>query len=139
MLPSSFTPMSFLSSSLFKGRTARLAVGVAAGLGVWAVVLSAAVNYGKTCSPLVVDILFNLRTAPVLHHYLGEPITTGYWINGPINHYKGVADINFRVSGPKDNGRIFVNARRRIGPWYLSEVKLVLDSDPDNPLLLRVA
>ena len=72
--------------------------------------------------------LERVRSHPQAVATLGEPIEAGWFTSGSIqvSGPGGEAEISFSVSGPKDEGTLYVWAVRETGKWRLVRVVLEL-------------
>jgi hypothetical protein len=68
---------------------------------------------------------------------LGEPIKTGFWVNGSveITGASGKSDLAIPISGPKGSGTLYVKANRNAGKWEYSTLEVAPDSGPRINLL----
>lgn len=87
------------------------------------------------------EALERVRTHPALIESLGEPIETGWMIEGSINVSpgSGEADYSIPLSGPKGEGRLYVVATKPGNDWQFEELYVVLDGSGQRIDLLSEA
>jgi hypothetical protein len=69
---------------------------------------------------------------------LGTPISTGFpWGSVSVGGGSGRASLTFSVTGPKADGRVFVDAIREAGVWSLRSLTLRVDGRDGVIDLLR--
>jgi len=86
--------------------------------------VSLAFNHQTASSPLVKNIVFQLRHSATVHGVLGNDIKPGYWFTGSINQYKGTASLDFKLIGSQDEAAVHVKARKSDNNWTMNEVIL---------------
>jgi hypothetical protein len=81
------------------------------------------------------EALRKVQTDSQAIELLGEPIQPKWWVMGNIqlNNSSGHADLTIPVSGPKQNGTIFLEANRRAGEWKFKY--LILEGKKDRTRL----
>ncbi len=72
---------------------------------------------------------------------LGQPIVPGWFVSGSINvsGSTGEANLEIPISGPKGAGKIYVQAKKRVGKWEYQELQVVVVTDGSKIDLLREA
>ncbi len=62
------------------------------------------------------------RANPQVVAALGEPIESGFWIQGNINveNQSGDVDVSIPISGPRGSGTLYVVGTRSAGRWQYS-------------------
>lgn len=89
-------------------------------------ILGGGIFYAFRSTGVQQEALERARANPEAVAALGEPIESGWLIQGSINvsNDRGDADFSLPVSGPKGKGRIHVVAHRREGKWEYEELEL---------------
>ena len=67
------------------------------------------------------------RQHPQIVRYLGEPIRSGYFVQGKINvsDGSGQARLTIPLAGPNGDGKLRVEAFKRLGRWQLQSLVFV--------------
>ena len=70
-----------------------------------------------------------VRASAAVAEKLGSPIEEGWYAMGNINMSDGggTAALSFPISGPKDEGTVYVEATRSMGKWSLDRVVVEID------------
>jgi hypothetical protein len=57
---------------------------------------------------------------------LGEPVTTGAIVTGKVQPYEsGHARLTMTMSGPKADGRLYLEATQHAGAWAMEQIRVV--------------
>ena len=77
------------------------------------------------------EVIERVRSDARVVERLGEPITTGWMVEGSINLTPGggEADYSVPITGPKASGRVHVVAERVDGVWRYLELYVAVDGD----------
>ncbi|MGA7613780.1 MAG: cytochrome c oxidase assembly factor 1 family protein [Thermoanaerobaculia bacterium] len=61
--------------------------------------------------------------------HLGEPIDPGWWVSGSmnVNGASGSADLEIPVHGPKDSGKLYLEAEKHAGQWTFKSLRVQFD------------
>ena len=100
-----------------------------------AAVLGGGVFYAFKSSGIQQEALERVRAHPEAVAALGEPIESGWLIQGSINLSgdEGTADFSLPVSGPVGEGKLYVVAHRQAGEWTFEELLLRVEGR-DEPI-----
>jgi hypothetical protein len=79
------------------------------------------------------------QASPEVIQALGEPIEEGWFVTGNVNTSgpSGEAELAIPLSGVRDSGTLYVEARRRAGNWEFSVLELELKSSGERITLLN--
>jgi hypothetical protein len=79
--------------------------------------------------------LERIKISPQVIAVVGEPIETGFFMSGSVNvsGSSGNADIEYNISGPKDEAKVYVKAYKNMGTWYFTQI-VVKPSDSDEKI-----
>jgi hypothetical protein len=82
-----------------------------------------------------------MEASPVVVEALGSPIEEGLFVTGNINTSgsSGEADLAIPLSGPKENGTLYVVAQKSVGQWSFTQLVLVVSGSGDRIDLLAPA
>lgn len=111
--------------------------GCAAGCVLLPILLVVLVGGGAffalRSSGVAQEAMERARQDPELAAALGEPIETGWLIQGNISIQNdgGSADFSLPISGPHGKGRLYVVAERRAGEWIFRDLYAVVDGRED--------
>lgn len=97
------------------------------GVGIFTFIRSA----GPTDEALAL-----VRANPEAVEALGEPLDTGWWIMGrvDVSGDSGEADLTVPVSGPRGEGKLRIEARRRDGEWEFERLDLDVEGRAGPPI-----
>lgn len=78
------------------------------------------------------------RASPAAVEALGEPIEPGWWLTGSVNVAGPTGEASFAapVSGPRDEGRLYVEAIKQAGEWRLTLLELEIEGTGERLDLL---
>lgn len=67
-----------------------------------------------------------VRANPEVVAALGEPIESGFWIQGSVNvdGPSGNVDVSIPISGPRGSGTLYVVGTRSAGRWQYSTMEV---------------
>ncbi|KAJ3106594.1 hypothetical protein HDU97_005959 [Phlyctochytrium planicorne] len=111
-----------MSSRLW--RAAPFVAVATAGLGFWAHVVLNGIDSQKTSSPIVKGVMFHLRHNNRMAELLGQDIHIDKKVacKGQVNHFKGHADVEFKVVGSKGDAQVVYKGRRTEPDLWTSEI-----------------
>ncbi|KAJ3213370.1 hypothetical protein HDU67_002952 [Dinochytrium kinnereticum] len=95
-----------------------------AGLGFWTHTVLKGVDAQRSSSPIIKGVIFHLRHNKKMEELLGSDIQIDkkQQFKGKVNHFKGHADVEFRIVGSKGDGDVFYKGRRTQPDVWTSEV-----------------
>lgn len=113
----------------------RTAIIVGIALASWAGSMLIYNNFAKVHNPMFFGIVSDLRQSKTAEQYLGENIEAVTlisgrdfpWIKGPLNNRRGIADVEFQVSGEKAKGTVIFKSKRvSYREWDCEEFSVIL-------------
>lgn len=65
-----------------------------------------------------------VRQDPAVVQALGTPIETGWWASGSMNieNDSGTANFTVPIHGPRQQGKMYLDARKRMGEWTFNSL-----------------
>jgi hypothetical protein len=108
-----------------------LAVGFV--VGIFAVVMGS-----MKASGAYQQALKRVRSDPAVVQAIGRPVRPGrtVWGNINVSGPNGSASMSFPVSGPKGEGRVFVDATKTGGVWTLDSLSVEIEGRPGRLVLV---
>ncbi len=94
--------------------------------------------WGIRQSGIQQEVLERVRASTAVVERLGEPIETGWMVQGSISVSpgSGEADYSVPLNGPEGAGRVFVVAERRGGEWVFFELYVEIEGSGERIDLL---
>ncbi|KAJ3414106.1 hypothetical protein HDV05_007050 [Chytridiales sp. JEL 0842] len=91
-----------------------LAVLGTAGLGVWSYIILGATQSNKGHAPIVRGVMYEIRQDQRAKELLGTNITIpdDAKFKGDVNHFKGFANLEFKIKGDKGEAMLKMDSRR---------------------------
>lgn len=78
--------------------------------------------------------LARAQASPAVSAALGSPIEAGWFASGSVNVTgpSGEAHLEIPISGPKGQGKVFVEATKSAGAWTYSKLEVLVEASGER-------